>query len=535
MREERIDIEGGRPRRSHHPESRSTAQHRSEPFDVVFSSLFGKKDKDGKDRPDDRRDARKAGTPGPARPAGPGATPAPGAPAARAPAAAPSTTPPRPMSPESKAAATAAATAKIDAIEKEMALEFTVSNTGAGKPKFEKTVDFRGGKPAPAPVAAPAEEEGFGLTDSMGDLNAPTDLLGGAVSANALEISASELAPAIEEVAVLYANGQPTAAIQVLTAAIQEDQLGPSTLMAWQMLFELYQQTGKRAEFDELGIQYAARFETSPPAFDEGGARPAKPAAKPTGSGTVFAFAGTLDGAIAGQLDKLRKAAEKQKVIRIDFNKVGTVQAEGAELLLGVLKGLRKSQHEVIFTGTEKLVDILKGTVEVGRRDPTDHLWMLLLEMVRVLGRQHEFEELSIDYCVTYEVSPPSWEPVKGMRAEAGAGSAAGEGPGEETGEGAVSTAASNGELVLSGEIEGKADAALNALAVYAAERGRIEVDCASLKRVDFAAAGNLLNALFGLAAKGKQVGFKRVNHLVAALFCVMGIQEVATIERRKL
>lgn len=503
---------------------------------MVFSSLFGKKDKDGKDRPDDRRDARKAGAPAPARQPAQGPGPSSSGPAARPPAAAPTTTPPRPMTPESKAAATAAATAKIDAIEKEMALEFTVSNTGAGKPKFEKTVDFRGGAqpPAPAQAATPEEEEGLGLTDSMGDLNAPTDLLGATVSANALEISASELAPAIEEVAVLYANGQPTAAIQVLTAAIQEDQLGASTLMAWQMLFELYQQTGRRAEFDELGIQYAARFETSPPAFDEGGARPARPAAKPAGSGTVFAFAGTLDGAIEGQLDKLRKAAEKQKVVRIDFNKVGTVQPEGAELLLGVLKTLRKSQHEVIFTGTEKLVEILKGAVEVGRRDPTDHLWMLLLEMVRVLGRQQEFEELSIDYCVTYEVSPPSWEPVKGMRAEAGATSGAAA-VGEEPGEAAASTAASDGELVLSGEIEGKAEVALNALAVHAAERGRIEVDCAALKRVDFAAAGNLLNALFGLAAKGKQVAFKRVNHLVAALFCVMGIQEVATIERRKL
>jgi ABC-type transporter Mla MlaB component len=490
---------------------------------VVFSSLFGKKDKDGKERAEDKREGVKT-------------APAPGASSARQPVTAgASAAPAKAVSAESKAAATAAATAKIDAIEKEMALEFTVSNASGNKPRFEKSADFRAGGAPPA--AAPAyEEDDPALTGTFGDLGTATDLLGGNFGAHALEINASELAPTIEEVAVLYANGQASAAAQVLVAAIQEDQLGASALMAWQMLFELFQQLDKRTDFEDLAIAYAARFETSPPAFEGAGTPAAAPKprlAGAAGSGTVFAFAGTVDGGIAPQLEKLRKAAEKQKLLRIDFNKVVKVAPDGAELLLGVLNGLRKTKHEVVFTGTEHMADVLRGEVEVGRRDPTDHAWMLLLEMYRIMGKQHEFEELSIDYCVTYEVSPPSWEAVKNMRAEAGAvATPAAEvdveaGPGPE--------AAEDGQLVFAGEIEGKAEAALAALAKHAAERGRIEIDCAGLKRVDFAAAGHLLNTLFGLSAKGKQVIFRRVNHLVAALFCVMGIQEVATIERRKL
>ena len=36
---------------------------------------------------------------------------------------------------------------------------------------------------------------------------------------------------------------------------------------------------------------------------------------------------------------------------------------------------------------------------------------MLLLDAHRLLNLQSEFEETGIQYCITYEVSPPSWEP----------------------------------------------------------------------------------------------------------------------------
>ena len=44
------------------------------------------------------------------------------------------------------------------------------------------------------------------------------------------------------------------------------------------------------------------------------------------------------------------------------------------------------------------------------------------MESLRLLGKQQEFEDTSIDYCVTFEVSPPSWEPMPDwIRAEAAA------------------------------------------------------------------------------------------------------------------
>ena len=35
---------------------------------------------------------------------------------------------------------------------------------------------------------------------------------------------------------------------------------------------------------------------------------------------------------------------------------------------------------------------------------------LLLLELLQRLGTQEEFEEWPVDYAVTFELSPPSWE-----------------------------------------------------------------------------------------------------------------------------
>ena len=39
--------------------------------------------------------------------------------------------------------------------------------------------------------------------------------------------------------------------------------------------------------------------------------------------------------------------------------------------------------------------------------------WQLRMEVLRVMHRPDEFELVALDYCVTYEVSPPSWESAR--------------------------------------------------------------------------------------------------------------------------
>ena len=84
---------------------------------------------------------------------------------------------------------------------------------------------------------------------------------------NAIELQAEGGGSAIEETAILFANGLIEPAEAGLRAAIQSDQLGESAQRGWLMLFELLQQRGDKAGFDSLTIEYVLRFESSPPAW----------------------------------------------------------------------------------------------------------------------------------------------------------------------------------------------------------------------------------------------------------------------------
>jgi anti-anti-sigma regulatory factor len=60
-------------------------------------------------------------------------------------------------------------------------------------------------------------------------------------------------------------------------------------------------------------------------------------------------------------------------------------------------------------------------------------------------------------------------------------------------------------------------------------------VDARGLRRLDFVAAGELLNEVVSLRSGGKYLVFSDLNHLVAALLAVMGIPDLAEIRLRKL
>ena len=72
------------------------------------------------------------------------------------------------------------------------------------------------------------------------------------------------------------------------------------------------------------------------------------------------------------------------------------------------------------------------------------------------------------------------------------------------------------------------------ALDAFATERAEVVIDCRGLRRLDFVAAGELLNHLVALRTGGKYVVFRDVNQLVAALMAVMGIHDLAELRLRR-
>ena len=61
----------------------------------------------------------------------------------------------------------------------------------------------------------------------------------------------------------------------------------------------------------------------------------------------------------------------------------------------------------------ERLFTVLQEAAPTGVRDADPAFWQLRLDALRMANRPDQFDEAAIDYCVTYEVSPPSWEPAR--------------------------------------------------------------------------------------------------------------------------
>jgi ABC-type transporter Mla MlaB component len=89
--------------------------------------------------------------------------------------------------------------------------------------------------------------------------------------------------------------------------------------------------------------------------------------------------------------------------------------------------------------------------------------------------------------------------------------------------------------LELRGEILGDASQLLTQLDALTDGTGPIVVSCAALLRVDFAAAGNILNWVAVRQAQGRQVQFRDAHRLVAAFFNVIGINEHARVLSRPI
>src|SRR5262249_20459784 len=195
--------------------------------------------------------------------------------------------------------------------------------------------------------------------------------------------------------------------------------------------------------------------------------------------------------------------------LRLDASGIRSVDLVGAELMLRVVTAFKRASHELVIVGAEQLINPLRAVVEPGRRDASDAGWMLLLEILRLLGRQHEFEETGIQYCITFEVSPPQWEPPPpNLKASAAGATAAA----------AVSAAVNDSPLAWRGVIEGEGEPWFGRLAAEARQSKELQVDAAQLRRVAFSAASALLTLVMKLQQGGATIEFRNINPLVGAL-----------------
>jgi ABC-type transporter Mla MlaB component len=401
--------------------------------------------------------------------------------------------------------------AKIDAIEAEMARDLLHGlNRGSGSPA-----------PAPAPAPATIVRSGNTLppmskatTIIAPALDMNSEILAG--DADAIEINTSGGSSGIDETAILFSNGQFDAAEAVLRAGLRRDDLGSATRNAWLMLFELVNQRGDRSAFEQLTMDYVEVAPGRPAA----GAAP--PPAPQSGAPSIR-LPPQIDAGIVAQLEQLRGLTAAHAAVQLDLSDARSVDFAGASLLLRVLGAFRRSQRELTLVGAAGFADVLSRSVVSGRRDPSDALWMLLLEVLRTLNRHEQFEEAAIQYCITFEVSPPSWEPpAANLKVAAAANAPA-----------AAADSAAAAPLELRGVVEGDGEPHFGRLLAAARNQQQVVIDCLHLRRLAFSAGSALLGTLQRIRKAGTTVELRNANTLVAALLHLLGITAIAPVQQR--
>ena len=382
-------------------------------------------------------------------------------------------------------------------------------------------------KPAPEkPLDAPKGEE---LLDFSAYIPPPKSELPAAVapepkapapSAAAAPVTAASehAASIIEDTVILFANGQVEQALATLSRSVREESLGGLALQGWLMLFDLYQHLGMAAEFEVLALKFSVRFERSPPTWLE--AREHRDAALDPMDIGSFALSGVLSKASALELEKLRSTAVARHAVRVECGKLEGFDGPGCGLLRDALLAFRAGGKEVLLSGEAQLLRLLEDACRPKRIETDRAVWALLLEIYRILDFKDKFEEAAVNYAVTFEVSPPSWESKPGAEAKRAAI--------------AHPLEVADHALALSGELTGASDELARQLRDWAAANNMLVIDISQVRRVDFVTAGLMFKVLSKLCKDGTTIQIRGASELIHALFRIMGIEKVARIIPRK-
>lgn len=386
--------------------------------------------------------------------------------------------------------------------------------------------------PVPAPVAGPGVR-----------------LLGDVAEFNVEVMAATRQDPEVEEAAIRFANGDETGAEAVLLDLVGEGGRRREDMDTWLTLFDLYRCAGEPTKFDDAAFDFAAIFGRSAPQWaliTEPATAPAPMVARAPSPMRAGQFHWSSPSTLGAQSVVACKATLERHAPpwRIDWQHLRAIDPAALPGLIELLKQLADTQARVKFHAAEQLLDLLAERSPTDDRAVDPQWWLARLALLRLLNEMDEFELVALNYCVTYEVSPPAWEEPQSRfspiteegRTLPPSESAATEPPPEaaEPALGGATLEAGVLKASFEGEYIGTADEALAPLnAPGAATATAYEINCRKLLRMDFGAAGDLLNWCMAQQATGRSVTFKQVNRVVAAFFSVIGITDAARVMLR--
>ncbi|HWP19131.1 MAG TPA: hypothetical protein VNO84_08380 [Burkholderiaceae bacterium] len=376
----------------------------------------------------------------------------------------------------------------------------------------------------------------------------------GGAFAEPLAVEVSEVAhdPELDEAVIAFANADFDACEQALAALIRPGGSRAQHADTWMVLFDLYRATGQQAKFESLALDYAQQFGWSAPQWFSLPRMVAEAAAEEIPSTAHAKLEGQVGWACPERLDLDAVARLRSVTLQmplpwvLDWNHLRAVEVEAALQLSEVFRQWAKEPLEMHWLGGERLIHVLAEAAPTGARDTDPALWLLRLDALRLANRPDHFDEVAIDYCVTYEVSPPSWEAAR-CHVKLGSGATPSTSAAPLSVVSDVSTSFVESQIVddpamiemasveLSGQLVGDISETLQGLHDRLGKASVVRVSCTRLIRVDFIAAGDLLNWVLSRRGENRQIHFDETHRLVALFFGAMGITEHARVKVRNL
>ncbi len=449
---------------------------------------------------------------------------------------------------QARAAAAGAAPSPVGAAKTSAVVPSPVAPIAASRPPRPARPSAT---PTPAAVANPLNLNG---------LAASTEVTKGNTSFSsskliAVDVDEIQHDPELEEAAIRFANGDDAGAEAGLLEVLNPQGARHNDEETWYTTFDLYRATGNHDRFESLSIDFASKFNRSAPIWFSmpemvGVLASKEPAARATAMHKS-------DWRSPGNFGVQTLAALNAAVTRspmpwtLDWSALKTIEPNAVVPLLKLFSSWAAQPVQLRFMGAHTLDSMLGSATPSGQRDTNQDLWKLRLEQLRITHRPDEFELAALDFCVTYEVSPPSWESARCTYKSLDEDGMPGLGHtiigdavhdsiqseisryDDETFPHSSLQVTQLSAVELSGQIYGDPVGVLDKLESRMVGADVMVISCAKLIRVDFSAAGTLLNWVSARQAEGRLVQFTDVHRLISAFFHVIGISEHAKVTPR--
>ena len=403
---------------------------------------------------------------------------------------------------------------------------------------------------AAAPVAAPAAAV-------MGNGLSPLSPLALEASAgdfgNAFAVEVSEVAhdPELDEAVIAFANADFEQCEQALASLTGMGGQRHAHAETWLVLFDLYRAIGQQHKFESLALDYAQQFGWSAPQWfsmprlvAEAASEERAPRNSRIDGQVGWVCPEFVDADAVAHLSS--QSLQMPLPWVFDWSALKGIDPDAAARISELFRNWIRQRLDMRWLGGERLFAVLAEAAPTGVRDADPAYWLLRLDALRMTNRPDQFDEAAIDYCVTYEVSPPSWEPAQCEVRVSGSHSSTTSPPLSMVSEVSTSFIESRfnedpgatvqvASVELSGQLVGDIGTTLKKLEGELGPATIVNVSCAKLIRVDFIAAGDLLNWVLTRRNENRAVVFVEAHRLVALFFGAMGINEHARVKVRSV